>query len=216
MLGAPGRVRLLLAEFSAGRISVSELSPTTVQRLLEHPDEGLRGEAKRLLAAAVPASRQQVLSEYGAALSLAGDMSRGRLVFEKSCAVCHRVGGLGFEVGPYIGDFHLRKKPAVLLESVLNPNRAIDANYVSYTVVTDAGRVHTGIIAQETASSITLKRGKNQTETILRQQIDEIRSNGVSLMPEGLEKDISVEQMADLIAYLRGWRFLADLVPLEE
>jgi putative heme-binding domain-containing protein len=85
---------------------------------------------------------------------------------------------------------------------------------VSYTVATKDGKTETGIIATETASSITLRQPEGKTVLILRQEIDELKSNGISLMPEGLEKNITIEQMADLIAFIKNWRYLDGAVPL--
>ena len=218
MLSDANRTRLFLAAFAEKRLSISDLSPATVQRLLNHQDSEIRQQAEQLLAGAIPANRQKVLKEYQQALSVEGDATRGRSVFQKNCAECHRIGQIGVNVGSYIGDFplkpHVRTNPVVILESILNPNRAIDANYVSYSIVTKTGKVYTGVIAQETATSVTLKQPQDKTATVLREDIEELRSNGISLMPEGFEKNITVEQMADLIAFLRDWRFLDDLVPL--
>ena len=100
-----------------------------------------------------------------------------------------------------------------LLQDILSPNAAIDANYVNYIVTTKSGKEITGIIAAETASSITLRRAENQTDSVLRQDIEEVRSTGVSLMPEGLEKTITIEQMADLISFLKNWRYLDGNTP---
>src|SRR5439155_336206 len=126
-----------------------------------------------------------VLAQYKAALSMKADPHRGRDVFQKNCATCHRVGGIGVDVGPDIADTRT-KTPDALLVDILNPNQAIDNNYVNYVVTTKSGKVLTGILAAETASSVTLRRAENQTDIILRQDIDEIQSTGVSLMPEGL------------------------------
>ena len=60
----------------------------------------------------------------------------------------------------------------------------------------------------QTGTSLTLKRAENQTETVLRADVDEIVSTGQSLMPEGLEKGITVEEMADLLAFLKNWRYI--------
>lgn len=84
----------------------------------------------------------------------------------------------------------------------LDPNREVSPNFLNYVVLTDDGRTAVGIIAAENASSITLRRGEGKEETILRQNIEEITSSGQSLMPEGLEKDISPQEMADLIVFL--------------
>ena len=75
-------------------------------------------------------------------------------------------------------------------------------NFVAYTLVTRQGAVYNGLIAAESASGVTLRRAEGKEDHILRSQIDELVSTGKSLMPEGLEKDISPDQMADLIAYL--------------
>jgi putative heme-binding domain-containing protein len=68
--------------------------------------------------------------------------------------------------------------------------------------------VVSGFIASQTASSLTLRRGEGQEDVVLRQDIEEMKSSGVSLMPEGLEKNITIDGMADLIAFLKGWRFI--------
>ena len=116
-------------------------------------------------------------------------------------------------MGPDIADSRTRE-PAALLTDILNPNRAIDANYVSYSLITTQGKTITGIIAAETASSITLKQAENKRVSVLRQDIEEVISNGISLMPEGLEKDITLQQMADLISFIKNWRYLDGSVPL--
>ena len=101
----------------------------------------------------------------------------------------------------------------MLLTDVLNPNAAIDGNYVSYTVTTKDGKSFVGVIASESAAGITLKREQNQTDTILRADIDEVKSSGQSLMPEGLEQNVTVQEMADLIRFLKDWRYLDGATP---
>ena len=110
----------------------------------------------------------------------------------------------------------LGKTPATILNDVLDPNAAIDSNYVNYTLTTRSGKVLTGIITSETGSSITLKRAENQTDVVLRQDIEEIQSTGVSLMPEGLEKSITIEEMADLLKFLKNWRYVKFGVPIQK
>ena len=113
--------------------------------------------------------------------------------------------------------FPIRAKelPEQLLTDILQPNRAIDANYFSYTAVTTNGQVHTGILATETSTSITLKLAEGKTITLRRAEIDELYSNGVSFMPDGLEKLIPPQDMADLISFIKNWRYLdAAIVPV--
>lgn len=206
------RARRLLAEIDENHLAATELDPLTVQALLNHKDRQIRDEAQRVLAALVPAGRQEVLDRYQRALTIDADAARGKLLFEKQCATCHRIAGIGVDVAPDISDSRT-KTAAQLLNDILNPNQAIDNNYVSYTVVTTDGKSETGVISAETPASITLRQPEGRTLLILRPDIDELRSNGVSLMPEGLEKNITVEQMADLIGYIKNWRYLDGSVP---
>ncbi len=207
------RINQLLDEIEAGDIAVLELGATNVNRLIAHKNAAVKQRAAKLLAAAIPAQRGEVLAKYQPVLEMDADPSRGRKLFEKNCSTCHRIGDIGVEIGPDIADSRTRQ-PAALLTDILNPNRAIDANYVSYTVFTNRGKTITGIIAAETASSVIIKQAEDKRVTVLRQDIEEIVSNGVSLMPEGLEKNLNLQQMADLIAFIKNWRYLDGSVPL--
>ena len=107
-----------------------------------------------------------------------------------------------------------KRRATQLLNDILNPNAAIDANYIEYTVTLKNGRSLSGIIVTDTGGSITLKRAENVVETVLRQDVDEVQSTGHSLMPEGLEKSVSVAEMTDLLSFLKNWRYLDGAVPL--
>src|SRR5690606_17899921 len=148
--------------------------------------------------------RQKVLADYQQALELPADPVRGQEVFKQRCATCHRIGDIGVNVAPDISDSRT-KTPLQILTDILHPNRAIDSNYISYTIITTDGRALTGIIASETGGSVTIRQPENKTITLSRQEIDEMQSSGVSLMPEGLEKDINHQQMADLVAFIKNW-----------
>jgi len=112
------------------------------------------------------------------------------------------VQGLGTDIGPNLAAMKARGSEAVLL-NVLDPNREVNPQYLNYAVLMTDGRQLTGIIAAETATSITLKRADNATDTILRIDIDQLKSTGMSLMPEGMEKQIDPPAMADLLEFLR-------------
>jgi putative heme-binding domain-containing protein len=213
MLRRPERIALLLDEIEARRVKASEIDAARIRQLTSNADAKIRERAKKLLQDNLPADRQAVLKQYQSALALKGDARRGQEVFKKNCATCHKVAGIGIDVGPDIADTRT-KTPAALLTDIVLPNQAIDNNYVNYLVTTKDGRVLTGILAAESATSVTLKRAEGQTDVVLRQDIEEIASTGVSLMPEGLEKDINVQQMADLIRFLKDWRYLDGSVPV--
>jgi putative membrane-bound dehydrogenase-like protein len=213
MLRQPDRALVLLGEIEAKRVRPGDLDPQRALQLVNHPNAELREKAKKLLQGSLPADRKKVMEQYAAALKLKGDTKRGQEVFRKNCATCHRLTGIGVDVGPSIADVERTKTPEQLLLDILNPNAAIDANYINYQVTLKNGKVLTGLIAAETAASLTLKRAENQRDTVLRQDIEEVRSTGTSLMPEGLEKAITVEEMGDLLHFLKNWRYLDGSVP---
>src|SRR5204863_9189415 len=135
-------------------------------------------------------------AKYQPALSLKGDSARGKTVFEAACATCHRAGDLGKDVGPNLATIR-QWSPDQALINILDPNREVAPNFVSYTVETKDGRTLDGLITDESAASLTLKRAEGLTEILLRRDIAQLSGSGLSLMPEGLEAAISVEQMAD-------------------
>src|SRR5262249_8687616 len=90
-----------------------------------------------------------------------------------------------------------------LLIAILDPNREVDPRYLEYIVVTKAGKLYTGRIVVETATSITLRRAEGAEDVILRTDIDTIQATAKSLMPEGLESQLSWQDAADVIAYLQ-------------
>jgi putative heme-binding domain-containing protein len=201
------RTGLLLDAVAAGQIRPTVIDPARAKALRTHKDAATRERAVKLLAATVPADREKVLAEYKPALALKADAAHGRDVFEKRCAVCHRINNVGVQFAPDISDSRERT-PLQLLTDILQPNRAIDSNYFSYTAITTDGRVHTGVLAAETSNSVTLKQQEGKSETLRRDEIEDLHSDGVSLMPEGLEKDIPPQDMADLIAFIKNWRYL--------
>ena len=144
-----------------------------------------------------------MVAAYQKALRLKGDPARGKAVFKKECSACHQLEGVGNQVGADLNAIRDQGTEAVLL-NILDPNREVKPQFLSYVLVTDAGRIVTGMITAETANSLTIRRADGTSETVLRIDIDELRSTGLSFMPEGLEKQIDVPAMADLLAYLNS------------
>jgi putative membrane-bound dehydrogenase-like protein len=213
MLRQPDRTLFLLKEIEAGHFKASDLDASRTRQLVKHKRADIRTLAGKLLRGNLPADRQAVLARYQEALKLKGDVQRGKGVYKLNCATCHHVAGVGVQVGPDISDTRTKTLEALLVD-ILNPNQAIDNNYVNYLITTKSGKSLTGIIAAETGASITLKRAEGQTDTILRTDIEDIQSSGISLMPEGLERTISIADMADLLAFLKNWRYEGGAVPL--
>jgi putative heme-binding domain-containing protein len=91
-----------------------------------------------------------------------------------------------------------------LLIDIFDPSREVDPRYINYVITNNAGRVFTGMIASETASSVTLRRAEKAEDVLLRSQIEEIQATAKSLMPENLETQLGKQDVADLIAYLQS------------
>jgi putative heme-binding domain-containing protein len=124
-------------------------------------------------------------------------------VYERVCSECHKIGSTGSEVGPDLRTVTTHYKES-LMADILMPNLNIESGYEEYLVEGPDGQMITGILAKETPTSITLRRRKGEEDTILRSSIRTMRTLSVSPMPEDLDKNVSIEQMADLIAYIKS------------
>jgi putative membrane-bound dehydrogenase-like protein len=202
LLSRPAWTQTLLTALEEKQVLPQDLDAVRRQRLLEHKDARLRRRAAQLLAGSVSPDRQKVLEAYRQVLTLPGDPQRGRGLFQKHCATCHRLAGVGNAVGPDLASLSDRSNQALLV-AVLDPNRAVEARYLNYQATTRDGRVYTGVLASETGNSITLVGPDGKTQVIPRAELEELVSTGKSAMPEGLEKDLQPQDLADLFEYLR-------------
>lgn len=207
-------IKLLLDAVEAKEVAVLEIDPAIAKRLMESKDTAIRTRAVALLKQTPPEDRVKVLAEYAAVLKMKADPLKGKVIFEKNCAICHRIGEIGVNVAPDISDSRT-KTSDFLLTNILDPNRAVDNNYFSFTIVDADGLVHTGVISSETSTAVTLKQAEGKTVTIARKNIDMMKNNGVSLMPVGLERTIPPQDMADLISFIKNWRYLDGQIPSE-
>ncbi len=205
LLARTERTETLLEAIDAGTVATFDVPAVRRSLLLNHKDEALRRRATKLFESAAPAERRGAIDAYQVALTTPGDRARGQTVLKRECLVCHRLGDVGHDVGPNLLSVR-RRTPDELLLHILDPNREVAPNFVEYVVVTADGRTTTGVVAAESATTITLGRAEGQQETILRADIEAITSSGKSLMPEGLEKRITIQEMADLLTLLVGPR----------
>jgi putative membrane-bound dehydrogenase-like protein len=203
LFSRPVWIAALFDAVERGEISANDLDPARLKFLSSHSDAAIRKRAEKLLASLAIGRRQDVVEAYRDVLTMPGDAGRGKAAFKKVCAACHRVESVGYEIGPNLATVKSRGADAILV-NLLDPSREVNPQFVNYVLVTDDGRTLTGMIAAETATSVTLRRAENASDTVLRVNIDELRSSGQSLMPEGMEKQLSKQEMADLIAYLLG------------
>jgi putative membrane-bound dehydrogenase-like protein len=201
LLAREETARPLLAALEAGRIAASQIDAAHRERMLTQGPDALRHRAAGVFGPSVLGPRKAVLDAFAPVRTMPGNAARGRAVFERACSTCHRLGGIGHEVGPDLAALTDTSADA-LLTAILDPNREVDARYASYTVVTRDGRVLDGLIVAETASALTLKRPEGRTESVLRSDVEELTTAGRSLMPEGLENDLKPSDLADVIAFV--------------
>jgi putative membrane-bound dehydrogenase-like protein len=193
----------LLNQMQAGAIPASAASIDQRLNLLKHPEPALRSLAETLFGGTVSADRRAVAEQYSKALAVDGNASAGAEVFQKTCSKCHRIGGVGANVGPDISDTRARARDALLYD-ILDPNRRVDPQFSEYVLVTTDGRILNGLLAAENSESVTLRQPEGREVTVPRSEIDELKATSKSLMPEGIERDVTVEQMADILAFLKN------------
>jgi putative heme-binding domain-containing protein len=203
LLSRPTWTLSLLAAMEGGGVASGDVDPVRLRLLADSGDEAIRARAAKLLASLQVSKRGEIVETYRDALTTNGNAEAGQQVFAKICAACHRVGGVGHEIGPSLAAMKARGSEAILV-NVLDPNREVNPQYLSYAVRLLDGRTLSGMITAETATGVTLRRAENLTDTVLRIDIDQLKSTGLSLMPEGLERQIDKQQMADLLEYLKS------------
>ncbi len=171
------------------------------RKLLRSSSPSVQARAKALFSEAPIVTRREAIESMRPALALEGDPQKGQDVFAELCAQCHRIGQAGAELAPNLTDI-FRKSPETLLHDIVDPNAAVEAQYVGLVIETVDGEVLSGILADETDATVTLSQANDLEAVLRREQIKEMYSSGVSLMPEALEDGMPHQMMADLLAHL--------------
>ena len=177
------------------------LSAAQISSLHHHSDKEIQKLALRLLNPA-ESDRQKIMDSLRPALTSDGNASKGRDLFQAACSACHQIGTMGRPIGPDLTALS-NQSSEHLLTAILDPNRAIDERYIQYTVETSTGISLSGVLLQESSTTVTVGTADGQSHQLSRSQIRSMESNGLSLMPEGLELAFNHKTMADLLAFLR-------------
>ncbi len=191
----------VLDAVEAGTIQPSALGWNRTVVLMRDTAGEVKEKARRLLSE--PAGvRDQVVASYYESLTLDGDLENGRSIFQRVCSACHQVGGaLGTAFGPDLGTVRHWSAKA-LLAKILKPQSTIADGYGLWSIKLD-DRTEIGLIATESSSSIMLRRQGHKDLAISREDVKELQSLNTTAMPAGLETQISTQEMADLIAFMR-------------
>ncbi|HLJ10480.1 MAG TPA: HEAT repeat domain-containing protein, partial [Planctomycetaceae bacterium] len=141
-----------------------------------------------------------------AALGRSGDIERGRKLFfdaqKLQCSKCHRIGEVGERVGPELTGVGNRFSRIHIVESILEPSRTVAPGFQTIAVELRDGRILTGIKIAETGDSITLGDNQAKLHQLAKSEIEEQKMQTQSTMPEGLVKELSVDQFVDLVTFL--------------
>ena len=192
----------LVQRLEHGELPASAVDTVQRGRLLKHESKRVQQLAAKTFASTTSAARGKVVDDYRRALALTGEPTKGREVFLRACAVCHRRGADGKDIGPDLISV-VEHPPERLLASILDPSADIQPGFSAYTCTLQSGEQIYGLVSAETANSVTMKLADGSLKILLRNQIAALQSQNLSLMPEGLEAAITVQEMADLLAFLR-------------
>ena len=199
-----GRHGALLEALESGRIRLGEMNFILERRrfLLRSPDADVRRRAAALFDDAGVVSRPEALAAMRPAVDLEGDPERGEALFFDLCARCHRSGESGGGPGPDLSGIG-RRSAETLLHDILDPNAAVDTGYVNYIVETAGGEVFSGLLAESSGGGVALRAAEDVLIEVPAERLREVRSDGLSMMPEELEAGMAPADMADLLAFLR-------------
>jgi putative membrane-bound dehydrogenase-like protein len=201
MLSRPQRAVVLLNAVQNKVVGRAELTTAQMKFLSNNRDKSVRSLATNVLAGLTIAKRQDVVNQFMSALGLKGDSAHGKQLYEQRCSSCHRLGGEGHALGPDLVTVQATGKEK-MLGNILDPNREVAPQFQAYEIELKDGDSLIGLIANETASSITVRQAFGKEEVVQRSNIARIRNQNQSLMPEGLEAGLKQQDVADLLEYV--------------
>lgn len=155
----------------------------------------------------VDAAKQKARLEQLMTTLSAGDVRRGQLAFHSekaACFACHAIGYRGGNVGPDLTRIGSIRSERDLLEAIVYPSASLVRSFEPIAVATSDGKVYNGLLRGENADELVLATGVNQESRVPRSQIEEIRPSTVSIMPAGLDQQLTPQELADLVAFLKA------------
>ena len=199
----------LVVEMHRGALEAEEH-----QRAVEQGNQSANSDIRGLFEAFIPeAERQKRLGpniDPADILQLEGDAERGQLIFFSDaarCRNCHPAGGQKDSLGPDLREIGKKvRHKSELLNHILKPSFKIEDKYLAYSIVTDAGKILTGLMLERTESELVLKTIQKKVLRLSLDEIDEINVQKTSLMPEFLLRDLTPQEAADLLTYLLSFR----------
>ena len=191
----------LLQVMESGQVSINGFSLVHRDRLLKSANKAVAKRARGVFANEAEGDRAGALAKFAPALKLGGDAEKGRLVYDMHCAVCHAADK---QLGPDLRSITDRS-PEGLLASIIDPSRQVDPKYLAYTALFNDGRAIVGIITSGSGESLKINVPGVGSQTVNRSELKSLTSLNQSLMPAGLEQQLTHQSMADLIRFLQDY-----------
>ncbi|MFH5806286.1 PVC-type heme-binding CxxCH protein [Alienimonas sp. DA493] len=204
LLSRPEWAAALLTAAENGELTLADLSIEQKAALRDFPNEAIRTRGRKLLAmdGGLPdADREEVLQKLLPLIERDGDPEKGIAVYKQHCAVCHKHGEMGADIGPNLSGMVTHPREEILTH-IIDPSRSVESNFRLYTALTADGQILQGMLTSETRTSVTLVDTKGKETSLAREDLLELQGSRKSLMPEGFEKQMSEAELVDLLTFL--------------
>jgi putative membrane-bound dehydrogenase-like protein len=213
-----GYARALMAAVKAKKVPPTDISADIVRQLGNLNDKDVSKTLGEMWGQVrtTPAERKATIARYKTMLTASGpapDPMLGRAIFQKTCAQCHLLFGVGGKVGPDITGSN-RANLDYLLENIFDPSAVIPKEYAVSILTLQSGRVITGIVREETAVALTVVTA-TETLTVSKKDIESRQASETSMMPEDQWKPWTIVEFRALVAYLQGQKQVPTLATAE-
>lgn len=205
LIASTGGALVLLRLIDENKLPAG-LKQTAIAKATSHPDSNIRVLYEKFIPEDQRPKRLGSAIRAEDILALKADATRGEKIFFQSsaaqCKNCHVVGGVGVNLGPDLSQIGKKYEQKTLLETILDPSKAIAHEYVAYLLETEAGQVYAGFLVEKTEQQVVLRDIKNQLIRVPAKEVVTLEAQKKSLMPELVLRDVTAQDAADLLAYL--------------
>ncbi len=206
LLARPDWAAAFLREFLAERLPKKNLKAEDWQNVIADMEEADRDLVVNTWGSVAPPTPEERLAEIrrlnNDLRASGGSVSEGKRLFVQHCAICHKLHGEGFNVGPDLTHANRKDRDYLLLQMV-DPNAIIRKEFLAYSVATNDGRVLTGLLVKQNAAELTLMAAKEQKTMVPLADVEELKESKASLMPENVLKQLKPQELRDLFAFLQ-------------
>jgi putative heme-binding domain-containing protein len=207
LLARPASARAFLERVERKEIDPAEISIEQLRLVAVHADPGLDAIVRKHWGTVKAGTPEEKLAEMRRIANDlragSGEPARGKALFAKHCATCHKLFGEGNEIGPDLTSV-ARGDTTALLANIVDPGAVIRAPFLQYAAVSRGGRVVVGQLAAQDNAAVTMVDAQGKRTTFTRDEIEELRELPTSIMPEHLLKPLEPQAIRDLFSYLQG------------